>query len=112
MNVNIVTIAEILIGSTEVEVAGHVKKEKQVKPNKVEPVKEVPKEVIEFFEDKPTDAKAITIADDGKGGFNILLIELNSVTLETGKVSIIDTAGSRYEAVEKFKINVVKNKII
>lgn len=57
------------------------------------------------------DSIAITITPK-LGGWNIVKITLDPKTLELGQATIVDTAESKDEANEKFKIAVVRNKVI
>jgi hypothetical protein len=45
-------------------------------------------------------------------GFNLVKITLASKTLNVGSVEVIDTAQSKAEAIEKFKINAIRLKVI
>lgn len=45
-------------------------------------------------------------------GYNILKVSVDSKGLEAGQVEILDTAESKWEANEKFKINVIKQGIL
>jgi hypothetical protein len=45
-------------------------------------------------------------------GFNIVKVPVDSKGLQAGELEVIDTADSRSEATEKFKINVVRLGII
>ena len=58
------------------------------------------------------DQTAITIVKIADRQFQIVKISLDAKTLDVGKVEVIDTAESKQEAVEKFKINVARNGII
>ena len=89
--------------------AGHVKKPKEEKnkPNVVLTG------ITEIVQGTPAvfDSTALSIIKkDGK--FLIVKVEINSETLSTGQLTIVDTAENKFEANEKFKINVVKFGII
>ena len=58
------------------------------------------------------DGTAVTILRQGEYAFKIVKITVDSKTLELGELEVIGEAGSKYEAVEKFKIAVIQNKII
>lgn len=58
------------------------------------------------------DSITLGIAPRKEGGFNIVKISLDSKGLEAGEVEVIDTAESKWEANEKFKINVIKQRIM
>lgn len=45
-------------------------------------------------------------------GYSILKVSVDSKGLEAGEVEVIDTADSRAEANEKFKINVIKLRVM
>lgn len=45
-------------------------------------------------------------------GYNILKVSVDSKGLEAGEVEVLDTAESKWEANEKFKINVIKQGIL
>lgn len=45
-------------------------------------------------------------------GYSIIKVLIDSKTLETGEVEVIDTAESKAEANEKFKINVIRLKVM
>jgi hypothetical protein len=57
------------------------------------------------------DTPLVGIAKTEKG-FLLLKVMVDSKTLETGEVEVIDTAENKWEANEKFKINVVKTGIL
>lgn len=58
------------------------------------------------------DGKAVTILQDSPREFRLVKITLDLKTLEVGTVEVVDTAASKPEAVEKFKILVVRNGVI
>ncbi len=58
------------------------------------------------------DAVTLGISAKKDGGFNIIQTKVDSKTLEAGEVTVIDTAENKLEAVEKFKINVVRLGVI
>lgn len=58
------------------------------------------------------DQAAITIIKIADRQFKIVKIPIDSKTLEMGELQVIDTAESKPEAVEKFKIAVARNGII
>lgn len=58
------------------------------------------------------DGVALSIAKNTEGGFNIVKITFDPKGLEAGEVKVLDTADNRTEANEKFKIHVVKERII
>jgi hypothetical protein len=57
------------------------------------------------------DSVAITIVKSSTG-FNIVKVPLDSINLVAGTIEVIDVAGDKLEANEKFKINVVKHGIL
>lgn len=58
------------------------------------------------------DQLAVTIVKIADRQFKIVKIPIDSKTLELGELEVIDTAESKPEAVEKFKIAVARNGII
>lgn len=60
---------------------------------------------------KVYDTITLGIAKTEKG-FNILKVSVDSKGLEAGEVEILDTAESKWEANEKFKIAVIKQGIL
>lgn len=58
------------------------------------------------------DSVTLGIAPRKEGGYNIVKISLDPRGLEAGEVEIIDTAEGKFEANEKFKINVIKLGIL
>lgn len=58
------------------------------------------------------DSVAVGILPRKEGGYNIIKVTVDSKGLEAGEVLVLDTAESRYEANEKFKIYVVKQGVI
>jgi len=58
------------------------------------------------------DATGLGITLKEGGGFNIVSITLDSKGLKAGEVVVIDTAESKYEAIEKFKIKAIRLKVI
>lgn len=58
------------------------------------------------------DAVALTIVKNATGGYNLVKVNLDSKRLVAGEVEILDTAESKGEAGEKFKILVVRNGIL
>lgn len=58
------------------------------------------------------DGVAVTILKKAEGGYNIVKVALDSKSLEAGEVTLIDAADNKYEAIEKFKLNVVREGII
>lgn len=92
---------------------GHVKKPKTEKVEKNVIVDteagldRVPEIVNPSF-----DSVALSIVKRVGGGFNIIKVEIDSVNLTAGKVTIVAVAEGRAESVEKFKINVVKAGIV
>lgn len=57
------------------------------------------------------DAKTLGISPS-KEGFNIVLVKVDSKGLEAGEVEVIDTATTKFEAIEKFKINAIRLGVI
>lgn len=62
-------------------------------------------------EPKVFDAVTIGISKTATG-FNIIKVTVDSKGLEAGEVEVLDTAESKVEANEKFKINVVRQGIL
>ena len=96
--------------------AGHVKKPKTKTPELSEAANDAgiptPERIlVTATRDFDFDSVALSIVKTTEG-YSILSVELDSKTLTAGKVTVLDTAGHKQEAVEKFKINVVKNGII
>lgn len=58
------------------------------------------------------DALTMGIAPRVEGGYNIVKIALDSKGLEAGEVTVVDTAESKAEAIEKFKINAIRSKVL
>jgi len=58
------------------------------------------------------DGVAVTIVKQGERSFKIVKITIDSKTLKLGELEVIESADTKYEAVEKFKIAVIKNKVI
>lgn len=58
------------------------------------------------------DVIALTIAPRKGGGFNILKVLVDSSDLEAGEVIILDEAENRMEAIEKFKIHVIRQGVL
>lgn len=58
------------------------------------------------------DRLAITILPKAGGGYNLAKILVDTKNLKAGALEIVDTADSRSEAAEKFKLLVVKNGIL
>ena len=58
------------------------------------------------------DTVALSSIKRPDGTFNLVSIEIDSATLNTGKVTVLDTADSKMEATEKFKMLVVRNGLI
>ena len=96
--------------------AGHVKKPKTKEPIKVVPATEFDSEAgldSSYGEETlKTDCVAIAISPLKNGKYEILKVAVDSVTKRAGETTVIDTASSKMEANEKFKINVVKLGII
>lgn len=86
---------------------GHVKKPKEEK--NVKPVI-IPAEVPS--PDLTIDGVALSVVKKADGTFLIIKVELDSTKLIANKVEVIDTATGRFEATEKFKLNVVKHGLI
>ena len=57
------------------------------------------------------DAVTIGIAKT-PAGYSILKVTVDSKGLEAGEVEVLDTADSKVEANEKFKINVIRQGIL
>ncbi len=55
-------------------------------------------------------ATGVLKLDNGK--FQIVKVEIDVKNLKAGEVTVLDTADHKAEAVEKFKINVVKLGVI
>lgn len=95
--------------------AGHVKKPKTKEPIKVVPANEFDSEVgldNPVTDSVKADCVAIAISPLKNGQYEILKVEVDSVSKTAGKTTVLDTASSKMEANEKFKINVVKQGII
>lgn len=94
--------------------AGHVKKPKEDKNKKPVVVAsiETNEELNAFFAPNVYDAVAITSVKKADGTFLILKVEVDSEKLIAGAVTVLDTATGKFEANEKFKLNVVKHGII
>lgn len=58
------------------------------------------------------DSVLLGISPRKEGGFNITKATLDSKSLEIGEVTILDTAESKFEANEKFKINVIRQGVL
>lgn len=52
------------------------------------------------------------ISPRSDGGFNIIKIPVDSKGLKTGELEILDTAESKFEANEKFKIHAIRQGVI
>lgn len=89
---------------------GHVKKPKENKNKKPIVIKDNIEEVPS--PDLNIDAVALTIVKKTDGTFLILKVEVDSEKLVAGVVTVLDTATGKFEANEKFKLNVVKHGII
>lgn len=95
--------------------AGHVKKPKEDKNKKPIVVADLAdgfEEVTEKSEQFTADCYALTISPKKDGKFEIIRIEVDSVNKTLGKIEVVDTADGKFEANEKFKINVVNNGIL
>lgn len=57
------------------------------------------------------DGVAVTILKKD-GGYNIVKIPVDTKTLKTGQAEIVDTAESKAEAADKFKILVVRSGVL
>lgn len=62
-------------------------------------------------EPKVFDTVTLGIAKT-KDGYSIVKTYVNANSLEAGSVEILDTAENKWEANEKFKINVIKQGIL
>jgi hypothetical protein len=58
------------------------------------------------------DSIALSSIRRPDGTFNLVSVEIDSTTLNTGKITVLDTADSKMEATEKFKMLVVRNGLI
>lgn len=58
------------------------------------------------------DSVLLGISPRKEGGYNITKATLDSKSLEIGEVVVLDTAETKWEANEKFKINVIKQGVI
>jgi hypothetical protein len=58
------------------------------------------------------DSVALSIVSDGKGGFNIVKVHLDSVNLTAGTVEVLENVPTKYEASDRFKFAVVQNGIL
>lgn len=58
------------------------------------------------------DTPMLGISKRAEGGYNLVKVLIDAKTLEASEVEIIDTAESKWEANEKFKINVIKQGIL
>jgi hypothetical protein len=66
----------------------------------------------ELKSEKPVyDGVAITILKSAEG-FKLVRIPVDEKNLKAGEVEVVDTATSRVEAVEKFKILVARSGIL
>jgi hypothetical protein len=64
-------------------------------------------------EELSLDGTALSVVRKSNSEFLIVKVPFDSVNLKgTGELEIVDTAGDRAEATEKFKILVVRNGII
>jgi len=63
-------------------------------------------------EPKVFDVTTLGISPRGDGGYNLVSITLASKTLDVGEVTVVDSAESKFEAIEKFKINAIRLKVI
>ena len=61
---------------------------------------------------KVFDVVTLGISPKEGGGFNIIKVLVTSKGLEAGNVEVLDTAEDKFEAIEKFKINVVKQGVL
>ena len=69
--------------------------------------------LISFFTRTSSDFSAASKASCSTGCFFLLIgIKYDGKNLVAGEVEILDTADGRGEATEKFKILVVRNKLI
>lgn len=58
------------------------------------------------------DSVTLGISPRKEGGYNVISVKVDSKGLEAGEVTIIDTAEHKFEAIEKFKIAVVRQGVI
>jgi len=58
------------------------------------------------------DTVALTTVACKDGSYKVLEIEVDSEGMTTGQVKVLETAASKYEAAEKFKLAVVRNGLI
>ncbi len=58
------------------------------------------------------DGIAMGMVPRGDGGFRIVTVTLDTKSLEVGETTVVDTAESKAEAIEKFKINAIRLKVI
>jgi len=90
---------------------GHVKKPKTLKSNENDAGFEQFKREYDCEVFVP-NAVALTTVKRADGKHDIITVEIDSVNLTAGKVTVIATEESRAAAVERFKINVVKHGIV
>lgn len=83
------------------------------KPSKVKaPVSSDDFEAALKSEAQVFDSVAVGVIPRKEGGFNIVKIAVDSKGLEAGELTVLDTAETKWEATEKFKIYVVKQGVI
>lgn len=58
------------------------------------------------------DVLTLGMSPRGDGTYNIVTVAMSSKGLESGEVTIVDTAESKFEAIEKFKLNAIRLKVI
>ena len=61
---------------------------------------------------KVFDTPMLGISKKSDGGYNIVKVMIDARTLETTEVEVLETAETKWEANEKFKINVIKQGIL
>lgn len=83
------------------------KNKKPAAPQSQEDFESALKSEVQVF-----DSVAVGVIPRKEGGFNIIKITVDSKGLEAGEVIVLDTAETKWEATEKFKIYVVKQGVI
>jgi len=63
-------------------------------------------------EPKVFDALTLGMSPKDGGGYNIVTVSVASKGLQIGELKVIDTAESKSEAIEKFKLNAIRLKVI
>lgn len=58
------------------------------------------------------DTPMLGISKRTEGGYNIVKVLIDAKTLEASEIEVLETAENKWEANEKFKINVIKQGIL